>query len=114
MKQQRLPTKLFDYSYYDVLIDTYEQMKHQIIDNVFAKIYCEDLVVIYCARHLHYGFITKNPDKQNQNNEKVMDYIIKKDQNGKQTIRKINVEFGDVEDGYEIIKVLETQVPYWL
>ena len=42
------------------------------------------------------------------NDSSTHDYVVKKDKNGKQTIQKINVEFGEIPDGYEIIKIIET------
>ena len=48
---------------------------------------------------------------QNKSNQMLVDYIIKRDFKGKQTIKKINVEFNN---DCEIIKILETQVKYMM
>ena len=66
LKQQRLPKKFFDYSQYENLIDDLIDLGDAKSDNVYAKIYFENLVVVYCGQYLKYGFLRKSKKKSNK------------------------------------------------
>ena len=67
---------------------------------MFAKIYCDDLLIIYCGRFLYYGTLRRGDAKKD------LDLILADD-----SLAKINVTFGSL---VEIIKVVETETPYIL
>jgi hypothetical protein len=47
-------------------------------DTIYAKIYYENLVIIYCGKYVRFGefFPNKKKGSKNMSNE-VMDYVIK-------------------------------------
>lgn len=63
LRQQRLPKKLFDYSQYENLLDDLVDLEDVRSDLVYAKIYYENLVVVYCGQYLKYGFLKKSKKK---------------------------------------------------
>jgi hypothetical protein len=46
-------------------------------DYIFAKVYYDDLVIIYCGKYLRFGKISPNKKKTKKASSDVMDYVIK-------------------------------------
>jgi hypothetical protein len=61
--QARLPKKLFDYSQYENLIDDLLALEAKATDNVFAKVYYDNLVLIYSGQYVKYGKLIPNKKK---------------------------------------------------
>lgn len=57
-----MPPKLFDYQEYELLIENLEQLEFMECENLFAKIYNHDLLVIYCGSYIRYSKIKPNPE----------------------------------------------------
>ena len=74
--QARLPKKLYDYSQYENLIEDLVALEGKQSDYVYAKIYYEDLVVIYCGKYVKYGRIIPNKKKPKKASMDVMDFVL--------------------------------------
>ena len=57
VEQSRLPKKYFDYSRYEHLVDDLRELEGRRADHITAKIFFENLVVIYCGCYLKFGFL---------------------------------------------------------
>jgi hypothetical protein len=55
---------LFDYGEYENLIEDLQEMENKRSDIVYAKLFYEDLVVVYSGKFLKYGRLIKNKKKQ--------------------------------------------------
>jgi len=97
---------LFNYAEYETLINDYIELCDKALDNVFAKIYNDNLIIIYCGRYLYYGYLISNHNKPSLLKPDSVDLMLAND-----SLEKINVTFGKM---IEIIKVVETCTPYVL
>jgi len=95
---------LFDYSQYENLIDDLIDLEDVRSDNVYAKIYFENLVVVYCGQYLKYGFLRKSKKKANKSKgERHYELVLEKSSKGQtKVLDDIAVYFADT---VEIIKV---------
>ena len=81
---------------------------------MYAKIYFENLVVVYCGQYLKYGFLKKSKKKASKakSGERHYELVLEKSSKGQTKILDdIAVYFSDT---VEIIKVQETQMQNWL
>lgn len=60
IEQARLPKKYFDYSQYENLIDDLQDLEGRRADHITAKMFYENLIVIYCGCYLKFGFIQQD------------------------------------------------------
>lgn len=102
----RKPRKLFDYSHYENLIDELLELEAKKADYIFAKIYYDDLVVIYCGKYVRYGRIIPNKKKTKKASSDVMDFIIQPFSK-KSILQDINLFFAKT---VEVVKLIETCV----
>jgi hypothetical protein len=105
--QARLPKKLYDYTRYEKLIDDTIEMESKKSDHVFAKIFYDDLLVLYCGKYVQYGRLIPNPKKKSKKSPKeVMDLILEQGKDKKKSILKdMNVH---LSKSVEIVKLTET------
>lgn len=61
--QERKPRKLFDYSQYENIIDDLIELEGKRSDYIFAKIYFDNLIVIYCGKYIRFGYFYPNKKK---------------------------------------------------
>jgi len=57
IEQSRLPPKFFDYSRFENLVEDLQLLELKRADHITAKIFCDDLLVIYCGCFLKFGSI---------------------------------------------------------
>jgi hypothetical protein len=77
--QSRYPKKLFEYTQYENLIDDLLELESQEANYVYAKVYYDDLVVIYCGRHVKYGRLVPNEKKAKKSGSRDgLDLVLKK------------------------------------
>ena len=116
IRQSRLPVELHDYSEYDQLIQDLIEVENKKLENIYAKIYFRDLVVIYCGNYLMYGRIAfndkggKKAKKQEQTEGEptpVLNLNLQKFSNGKY-FKEMACNFSSE---VEVINVLETSKP---
>lgn len=62
-KQKRLPPSLFDYQEYENLIEDLQDLENKRSDVIFAKLFTDNLVVIFSGQCLKYGRLIKNKNK---------------------------------------------------
>jgi hypothetical protein len=73
--QTRLPIALHDYSEYENIIDELTILEGRTSNSVFAKVYYDDLIVLYCGKYVKFGKIVpakKKKTKKSQGDD-VMD-----------------------------------------
>ena len=79
MIQARLPKKYFDYSLYENMIEDLLILESRRTDIIYAKIYFNNLVVVYCGQYIKYGFLVPNKKKAAKNSSRPqMDFVIQK------------------------------------
>jgi len=79
---------------------------------VFAKLFYDDLVVVYSGKYLKYGKLIKNrkKSKHSKSGTKEMDIVLERGDN-KKILQDIKLTFGAK---VEIVKIIETQEKNWL
>lgn len=107
--QARLPKKLFDYGQYENLIDDLLELEGKSTDIVYAKIYSENLVIIYCGQYVKFGKL-QVPNKKNSKKKSKNEDLVFVKSDGKY-IKDMAVFFSD---DTEVIKVVETVNKNWL
>ena len=60
---KRLPKSQFDYGEYENLIEDLQDLENKRSDIIYAKLFYEDLVVVYSGKFLKYGRLIKNKKK---------------------------------------------------
>lgn len=103
MVQARLPKKYFDYSLYENLIEDLLILESRRTDIIYAKIYFDNLVVVYCGQYLKYGFLVPNKKKTKSASRIQMDYVIQKVEN--KPMQEMHAQLSDTT---EVVKVIET------
>ena len=78
MVQSRLPKKLFDYTQYEHLIEDLLELESQEADYVYAKVYYENLVVVFCGRYVKFGRLVPNEKKTRKPSRDVLDLVLEK------------------------------------
>lgn len=58
-EQSRLPKKFYDYGLYENLIQSLYSLDNRKTEQVFAKLFYDNLVVIHCGCLLKYLFVEK-------------------------------------------------------
>jgi hypothetical protein len=89
--QSRLPKKLFDYTHYENLIEESLDLEGQQADSVYAKIYYDSLVVVFCGRYVKYGRLVPNKKKARKPNKEMMDLVL--DKAGEEVLEDVHVHF---------------------
>jgi hypothetical protein len=76
-------------------------------DHVYAKVFCDNLIVLYCGNCLKFGRLIPNKKKTKNASKEVMDLILQPVKGKKKdcVMQDISVSF---TSGIEIIKVCET------
>jgi hypothetical protein len=76
MNQGRIPKSLHDYFEYEEMID--ELIELETIDpaRIYAKIFCKNLVVLYCGKYVSYGWLIPNKKKTKKSPKEVMDLVL--------------------------------------
>lgn len=105
--QARLPKSNQDYSQYENLIDDLIVLEARKSDHVYAKVFCDNLIVLYCGNCLKFGRLIPNKKKTKNASKEVMDLILQPVKGKKKVgvFQDISVSF---TSGIEIIKVIET------
>ena len=107
--QARLPKKLFDYGQYENLIDDLLELEGKSTDIVYAKVYSDNLVIIYSGQYIKFGKLQvpykKNSKKKSKNEDLA---FVKSD--GKY-IKDMAAFFNN---DTEVVKVIETVNKNWL
>jgi pantothenate kinase-related protein Tda10 len=107
--QARLPKKLFDYNQFENLIDELLELEGKEINNVYAKVYHDNLVVVYSGQYVKFGKLVPNKKKNSKSSKDVMDLVFEKENN--QYFRDMAAY---LSDDTEVIKVIETIKKNWL
>ena len=106
--QARLPKKLFDYGQYENLIEDLLELEGKSTDIVYAKVYSDNLVIIYSGQYVKFGRL-QAPNKKNSK-KKAKDDLVFVKSDGK-TIKDMAVF---LSDDTEVINVIETVNKNWL
>ena len=102
--QTRWPRCLHDYTQYDTLLHELRTLENKKVNDIYAKCYFEDLVIIYCGNYLKFGRIKDNEDINTKKDGARFEKQIVQQDDG-EFFKPINFTF--TEDT-EIIKLIET------
>lgn len=73
---------------------------------IYSKIFCENLVVMYCGKYVKYGRLIPNKKKTKKSPKEVMDLMLLPGKDKKKNpLSMMNVTFGE---SIEVIKIVET------
>ena len=73
---------------------------------IHSKIFCENLVVMYCGKYVQYGRLIPNKKKTKKSPKEVMDLMLLPGKDKKKNpLTMMNVTFGE---SIEVIKIVET------
>lgn len=106
-EQSKLPKKYFNYSKYENLIEDLKILEDKRADHITAKLFYENLVVVYCGCYLKYGRLGKT-ESQINNQPEVQIFLQETDG---EILKDIDIKFSD---SVEIVKIIETQKRNWL
>lgn len=98
ISQSRLPPKFFDYSRFENLVEDLQLLELKRADHITAKIFCDNLLIIYCGSYLKYCELPYNDDASD---------IVKPLLDVKDIDLKLN-------ESTEITKIMETINKNWL
>ena len=106
INQARIPKSLHNYFEYENLIDELIELENIEPNRVYAKIFCENLVVMYCGKYVTFGRLIPNKKKTKKSPKEVMDLVFQPSKDKKMTpFTPMNVQFGN---SIEVIKIVET------
>lgn len=104
--QARLPKSLQDYSQYENLIDDLILLEAKKPDHVFAKVFCDNLLILYCGKYVQYARLIPNKKKTKKSPKEVMDLTLQPFKNKKKSLfEDMDLDFAET---VEVIKVCET------
>ena len=79
-------------------------------DHVYAKVYFDNLVIVYCGQYVKFGKLVPNTKKGKKSVKDSMELVLLKGDHGKM-LSEMNAYFSN---GCEVIKVIETANKNWL
>jgi hypothetical protein len=103
--QQRKPPALRDYVEFENMIDDLTLIEARNSNTVFAKVFYENLIVIYCGKYVKYGWLIPNKKKTKKSQIDVMDLLLLEKK--KEVLQDMNCYFGS---SIEVIKLEETDL----
>lgn len=75
-------------------------------DYIFAKVFCDNLLVLYCGKYVKYGRLIPNKKKTKKSPKEVMDLVLEPGKDRKKSVfTDMNVHFSE---SIEIVKIAET------
>lgn len=80
--QTRWPRSLHDYTEYDTLLLELRVLENKKVNDIYAKCYFEDLLIIYCGNYLKFGRIGENKDIGLKKDGAVFEKCILEDSSG--------------------------------
>lgn len=76
VNQGRIPKSLHDYFEYENMIDDLIELENIDPAKIQAKIFCENLVVLYCGKYVSFGRLIPNKKKTKKSPKEVMDLVL--------------------------------------
>ena len=101
--QTRWPRSLHDYTQYDTLLQELRYLENKKVNDIYAKCYYDDLIIIYCGNYLKFGRTGPNQDIDTKKDGAMFEMQIL-EQND-ELFQPINFTF---TDDTEIVKLIET------
>lgn len=103
--QQRKPPALREYAEFENMIDDLTLLEGRNANVVYAKIFFDNLVIIYCGKYVKYGWLTPNKKKTKKKDIDMMDLVLVEKK--KEVLHSMNVYFGN---SIEVLKMVETDL----
>ena len=76
------------------MIQDYKTLEETQSRYIYAKFYCEDLIILYCGNYVKYGRLYRNPVKGAKDDIYHLHYLFKR-QEGSKPLIDLNVIFDE-------------------
>lgn len=91
------------------MIDDLLELEGKSADNVYAKVYSDNLIVVYSGQYVKFGKLIPNKKKTKKSSKDVMDLVLQKSEG--QYLRDMAAH---LSNDTEVVKIIETLNNNWL